>query len=107
MIAYDDFAKLDIRMGTVESAEDVPGSEKLLKLVVNVGEEKRTLMAGIKKAYAKEQLIGRQIAILFNLEPRMIFGVESHGMILAAEDADGKLSVLCPDKGMANGAKVK
>ncbi len=107
MIAYDDFAKLDIRIGTVESAEDVPGSEKLLKLVVNVGEEKRTLMAGIRKWYSKEQLIGKQIAILFNLEPRRIFGVESHGMVLAAEDINGNLSVLLPDKGMANGAKVK
>jgi methionyl-tRNA synthetase len=106
-IPYDDFAKLDIRLGTVESAEEVPGSEKLLKLVVNMGEEKRTLMAGIRKQYMPDQLIGRQIAILFNLEPRRIFGTESHGMILAAEDSDGKLSVLSPDKGMGNGAKVK
>ncbi len=107
LIKYDDFAKLDIRIVTVESAEEVPGSEKLLRLVVNAGEEKRALMAGIKKYYTPEQLIGRQIAILFNLEPRRIFGIESHGMILAAEDTDGNLSVLSLDKKMGNGAKVK
>jgi methionine--tRNA ligase beta chain len=107
MIKHDDFAKLDIRIVTVESAEEVPGSEKLLKITVNAGEEKRTLMAGIKKHYAPEKLIGRQIAILFNLEPRKIFGIESHGMILAAEDDGGTLSVLSPDREMGNGAKVK
>jgi methionine--tRNA ligase beta chain len=107
MITFDDFAKVEMRIGTVEGAEEVPGSEKLLKLTVNVGEEKRTLMAGIRKWYLPEQLIGKQIAILFNLEPKRIFGVESHGMVLAAEDANGNLSVLSPDKGMANGAKVK
>lgn len=107
MITIDDFAKIEIRVVTVESAEEVPKSDKLLKLTVSAGEEKRTLMAGIKKWYSPEQLVGKQIAILFNLEPRKIFGVESHGMILAAEDEAGGLSVLSPDKKLGDGAKVR
>ncbi|MCX6774233.1 MAG: methionine--tRNA ligase subunit beta [Candidatus Micrarchaeota archaeon] len=107
MISYEDFSKLDMRIGTVLTAEEVPRSDKLIKLTMDFGTEQRTLMAGIKKWYAPEALVGRQIAILFNLEPRKVFGIDSQGMILAAEDSAGNVSVLGVDKKMENGAMVK
>ena len=107
MITYEDFSKLEMRVGTVLSAEEVPRSDKLVKLTIDFGTEQRTLMAGVKKWYAPEALVGKQIAILFNLEPRKIFGIDSQGMILAAEDSAGNLSVLTVDKKLENGAQVK
>jgi len=107
MIGYEDFSKLDMRIGTVIAAEEVPKSDKLVKLTMDFGTEQRTLMAGVKRWYAPEALVGKQIAILFNLEPRKVFGIESQGMILAAEDSTGNLSVLTTDKKLENGAQVK
>lgn len=106
MITFDDFAKLDIRTGTIIEAQRVEGSEKLLKLQIYLGDEKRQLIAGIGKHYEPQDLVGRQIPILANLEPKMIMGLESQGMILAADD-DGKPVLLHPDKQVGNGAKVK
>ena len=107
MVNYEEFSKMDMRVGTVISAENVEKSDKLLKLVIDFGTEQRTLMAGVKKWYSAESLVGKQIAILFNLEPRKVFGIESQGMILAAEDSAGNVSVLTVDKKLENGAQVK
>lgn len=113
MINYEDFQKLDIRIGTILEAEPVPETTKLLKLVVDLGPsnsseqpELRTLIAGIAETYQSENIIGRQIPILANLEPRTIKGIESNGMILAA-DANGMAVLMHPDKNIDNGSKIR
>lgn len=104
-IEYPDFAKLDFRICTIKSAEKVEGADKLLKLTVDVGSEERTLMAGIAESYKPEDIVGKQIPMLFNLKPRKLRGVESQGMILAA-DVKGKAVLLHPDKKVKEGSKV-
>ena len=95
-ISYDDFAKLDLRVAKILDAEKVEGSDKLLKLKIRVGNEERQLVAGIAQHYAPDELLGKKIIIIANLEPRKIRGVESNGMLLAAaEEKDGKLLRLC------------
>lgn len=84
MISIDDFKKIDLRVAKIMEAERVEGSEKLLKLQVDMGEEKRQIVAGIGLAYNPEALIGKEIIIVANLEPRLLMGVESQGMLLAA-----------------------
>lgn len=109
MIPYDDFSKLDIRIGTILSAERVPETDKLIKLSVDIGEETpRTLVAGIA-AFVPDtsSLIGKQISVLANLEPRVLKGIESQGMILAASDDEGGFALLSPDAPVKNGARVK
>ncbi len=105
LIGIEDFLKLDIRLAKVLSAERVEGSEKLLKLRVSLGEEERTLMAGIAKHYSPEELIGKKVLILANLKPRKIFGVESQGMVLALSDGEN-LSLILPDRDIKEGAKA-
>ena len=98
VIDYDDFAKLSIKIAKVENVEEIPKSNKLLKLTINVGEpENRTIVAGIKQTYEPEKLIGSQIVVLTNLKPRKVFGVTSNGMLLAAS-VDNKAILLRPDK---------
>ena len=113
MINFDDFNKLDIRIGTILEAETVPETDKLLKLTVNLGplntsgqQELRTLVAGIGDVYQPEELKGKQIPILTNLEPKTIKGIESKGMILAV-DIDNKAVLLHPDKTVADGSKIR
>ena len=106
MITYDDFKKLDIRIGTIVSAESVKGTDKLLKLEIAFGTEKRQIVAGIAETYQPDHLIGKEIPVLLNLEPRNIRGVESQGMILAA-DADGKPILLHPDRQVPSGSIVR
>ncbi|HEY4486399.1 MAG TPA: hypothetical protein VJB70_01530 [Candidatus Paceibacterota bacterium] len=108
MITYDDFSKLDIRIGTIVSAEKVEGADKLLRLEVEIGEEKpRQLVAGIAQHIADiSTLIGKQIPMLANLEPRMLRGVESQGMILAASDEQG-IVLLHPARPLTPGSKLK
>jgi len=96
-ISYGDFEKLEIRMGKVVEAERVPGTDKLLKLIVDLGDETRQLVAGIAHTYAPEEVLGRTIPVLANLEPRTIRGVESRGMILCPTDAEGNPVLLVPD----------
>ena len=97
MISYSDFQKLDIRIGKVLTCEPVPKSDKLLKLSVDVGEsEPRIIVSGIKEWYSPEDLINEYITVLLNLEPRKIFGVNSHGMLLAA-DHEEKAFLLKPE----------
>lgn len=106
MITFDDFDKLDIRIGTILEAEAVPETEKLLKLTIDLGDEKRTIVAGIADEYKPEDIKGKQIPILTNLEPKTIQGIESQGMILAV-DIDGKATLLHPDKEINNGSKIR
>jgi len=105
-IAYDDFAKLDLRVGAVAAAARVEGSGKLLTLTIDLGGESRTLVAGIGDAYAPEALIGRRIVVLANLQPKTIRGIQSQGMLLAA-DADGKAFILTVDECVPAGARVR
>ncbi len=105
MINFDDFNKLDIRIGTILKAEAVPETDKLLKLTVDLGDETRILVAGIADEYKPEDILGKQIPILTNLEPKTIKGIESQGMILAV-DINGKAILLHPDKKVPNGSKI-
>jgi len=106
-ISYEDFAKVDIRVGTILEVKPHPNADKLLILKIDEGkEEPRQLVAGIKAYYSEEELIGKQLVFLANLEPRTLRGVTSHGMILAADDGE-KVVVLTVDKPVGNDAKVK
>jgi len=105
-ITYDDFAKLDIRIGTITEAERVPKSDKLLKLKVDDGLGGRQILSGIAKHFAPEDVIGKQVTFLANLAPRKMMGLESQGMILMAEDRDGKLSLIAPPDSVWNGGTV-
>lgn len=105
LVGIEDFLKLDIRLAKIVSAERVEGSEKLLKLKVSLGEEERTLMAGIAKFYSPEELVGKKVLMLANLKPRKIFGVESQGMVLALSDGEN-LSLIVPDRDIKEGAKA-
>ncbi len=96
-VTYDDFVKMDIRIGKVLTAEPVKKTDKLLQMTIDTGLDKRTVVSGIAQHYTAEQMIGKQVTILVNLAPRKIRGVESQGMILMAEDADGKLALVSSD----------
>ncbi len=104
-IGIEDFLKIDLRLAKVISAEKVEGSEKLLKLKLSLGDEERTVVAGIAKFYSPEELVGKKILIVANLKPRKIFGIESQGMILAVSDGEN-MSVLVPDRDVAEGSKA-
>ena len=91
----------------VLEAEKVPKTKKLLKLKVDTGIDKRTIVSGIAEFYKPEELIGKQVSILVNLEPKKLRGIMSQGMILCAEDADGKLSIVSPDQKVKNGSEIK
>jgi methionyl-tRNA synthetase len=107
LITYDDFSKLDIRVATILEAERVPKTTKLMKLKIDTGLDQRTLVAGIAENYEPEQVIGKTVCILANLEPRKLKGIESQGMILMAENAAGGLFFVMPGDGAENGATVK
>jgi len=92
--SFDDFMKLDFRMGTVLEAEPVPKSNKLLRMVIDLGFEKRQILAGVRKHYTPEEMVGRRVAVVANLAPRNMMGLESQGMVLMAEDRDGSLHPL-------------
>ncbi len=104
-ISYSDFEKLDLRIGKIESAEMVPDSRKLLKLVVDFGDFKRQIISGISKGYAPEALAGKQAVFIVNLEPRTLAGFESQGMILATDVNDLPV-LLQPDKEVSNGSPI-
>ena len=105
-ITYDDFAKVELKVAKIKEAVRVEKSEKLIKLQLEVGEEERQIVAGIGKAYAPEDLIGKEIIIVANLAPKALMGVESHGMLLAAGGGENPV-LLTPEKEIASGAKVK
>ncbi|HEX9651821.1 MAG TPA: methionine--tRNA ligase [Cyclobacteriaceae bacterium] len=105
-IQYDDFAKLDIRVGTILEAEVVPKSKKLLKIKLDTGLDTRTVLSGISEQYSPEEIIGRQVCVLANLAPRKMLGLESQGMILMSEDSDGKLNFIAPSSQTGNGSQI-
>ena len=106
-VTFDDFGRMDIRIATVLEAENVPQTDKLMKLVLDTGLDKRTVVSGIAEYFKAEEMVGKQVCLLANLEPRKIRGIESHGMILLAEEPDGKLILVTPDEKTGNGAAVK
>ena len=106
-VTFNDFTKVDIRTATILEAEKVPKTTKLLKLKIDTGLDVRTIVSGIAEYYEAESIIGRQISIVANLEPRKIKGIESKGMILMAEDKDGKLVMVTPAEKVSNGSAIK
>jgi methionyl-tRNA synthetase len=105
-VEFDDFTKLDIRLGTILEAEKVEKADKLLKLVVDTGIDKRTIVSGIAAHYQPADIIGKTVQVLLNLAPRKIRGIESQGMILMAEDAEGNLSFMSPEKDFPAGGGI-
>ncbi|MGD0340823.1 MAG: methionine--tRNA ligase subunit beta, partial [Bacteroidales bacterium] len=106
-VSFDDFSKIDIRTATILEAEKVPKTTKLLKLKIDTGIDVRTIVSGIAEYYEPKDIIGKQISIVANLEPRKIKGIESRGMILMAEDKDGKLVIVAPSDQVSNGSMIK
>jgi len=105
-IIIDDFSKLDIRVGKVLAAEKMEKSDKLLKLTIDTGIDTRTVLSGIAKHYTPEEMVGKQVTLIANLAPRKMMGIESQGMVLMAEDADGKLRLLQPNEVVNPGSIV-
>lgn len=107
MITFDDFSKVELKVGTIIEAQEVEESEKLIKCIVDLGEEKpRQILAGVKQWYKAEDLIGKQVVVVANLEPRMMMGLESSGMMLAADSPDGPV-FLTTSKEVSSGAKIR
>ena len=106
MASFDDFKKLEIIVAHVESVRDHPNADKLFVLEVNIGQSKKEIVAGIKNFYTKDELIGKDIVMVDNLEPAVIRGVESNGMLLAAQDENG-IRLIIPDKSVKPGSKIK
>jgi len=104
---FDDFNKMDIRTGTILEAERVPKTKKLLKLTIDTGIDKRTVVSGIAEYYSPEEVIGQQVSILVNLESKELKGIQSQGMILMAQDADGSLKFVTPTTPIKNGSEIK
>lgn len=106
-IEFDDFTKLDIRVGTVLACQKVPKADKLLQFTIEDGLEKRTIVSGIAQHYQPEELVGKQVCFIANLAPRKLKGILSEGMILSAENSDGSLAVIMPEKEVKPGSEVK
>ena len=106
MITIDDVMKLDLRIADIIAAEAHPNADKLVVLQIAIGEEKRQIVAGIRKFYTPEELVGKKIVVITNLQPVTLRGVESQGMLLAA-NTDEKIVLLVPDKDILSGSKVK
>ena len=106
-IQYDDFAKIDLRVGTILEAEKMPKANKLLILKIDTGIDVRTIVSGIAESFSPEEIIGKRVTVLVNLAPRNLRGVDSEGMILMTTNAEGKLVFVNPDSdGVANGETI-
>lgn len=105
-INIGDFNKLDLRIAKILTAEKIENSDKLLKLQIDLGYEQRQILAGIAQFYEPQKLIGQEIIVLANLQPRVIYGLESRGMLLAAIDTDATIAILKPDKELTPGSKI-
>jgi methionyl-tRNA synthetase len=105
-ISFDQFMGMDLRVGTILEAERVPKADRLLKFLVDTGLDQRTIVSGIAEHFSPEEMVGKQVTVLMNLPPRKIRGVESQGMLLMAEDADGKLRLMSPEGGAASGSVI-
>lgn len=106
MISYEDFKKLELRVAKIKEANRVDGSEKLIRLTVDLGEEQRQIIAGVGKKYEPETLIGKEIVVIANLEYRKLMGLESQGMLLAASTEDGPV-LLTPEEEVMPGASIQ
>jgi methionyl-tRNA synthetase len=106
-ISIDEFRHIDLRVATITAAAPHPNADRLLVLTIDLGNEQRQLVAGIRAHYEPDTLVGKQIVVVANLEPATLRGVESQGMLLAASDGDGRLAVVVPEKPVAVGAQVK
>jgi len=106
-ISIDDFRNLELRVGTITAAAPHPNADRLVVLTVDLGTEQRQLVAGIRAHYEPQSLVGKQIIVVANLQPTTLRGVESQGMLLAASDEQGRLSLVIPEKPVANGSQVK
>ena len=105
-IKFDDWSKLDIRVGKILEVEDIEGADKLYKLEIDIGDEKRIVCAGIKKYYKKEELQNKLCVVFVNLEPKTMKGIKSDGMLLAV-DEDGKPTLIIPEKDIEVGSKIR
>jgi methionine--tRNA ligase beta chain len=105
-ISFEEFQKLDLRVGKVTEASQIPGSRNLIKIMVDFGAEKRQAVAGLVHWYKPEDLVGKKCAFILNLQRRVMMGVESQCMILAAEDDKGNVVVLQPEKDIAEGSRI-
>jgi methionine--tRNA ligase beta chain len=105
-ISFEDFKKCEIKIGTIVFAEQVEGSEKLLRLEVDFGEYKRQILSGIAKWYKPEDLVGKQLPFIVNLEPRKMMGMESQGMLIATDDENGAV-LLFPEKPVPAGSDIR
>ena len=105
-ISFDDFLKVELRVGEIIACEPVPKSNKLLKETVKFGNETRTIVSGIAKHYSPEEMVGKKVVFVTNLAPRKICGIESQGMIMAAEDENGNFSLVVPEKDVASGTRL-
>jgi methionyl-tRNA synthetase len=106
-IPFDEFQKLDFRIGKITEAAQIPGSRNLMKIAVDFGGEQRQAVAGLLRWYKPEELVGKKCVFLLNLQRRVLMGVESQCMILAAEDAQGNVVVLQPDRDIAEGSRIR
>ena len=105
-ITYDDFAKLQLQVGVIVKCEAVPKSKKLLCSQVRIGSQTRQIVSGIKAHYTPEEMVGKRVMVVTNLKPAKLAGVMSEGMLLCAEDAEGNLSLMVPEKRMPAGAEI-
>ena len=105
-ITFDEFKKLDIRIGEIEEAEQIPNSRNLIRLIVDFGFEKRQCVAGLLNYYKPDDLVGNKFAFLMNLQRRKLMGIESQCMVLAAEDNTGNVALIAPDKDITSGSKI-
>jgi methionyl-tRNA synthetase len=106
-IPFDEFQKLDLRIGKIVDATQIPGSRNLIKMMIDFGTEKRQAVAGLLKWYKPEDLVGKKCAFILNLQHRVMMGVESQCMVFAAEDEAGNVVVLQPEKDIAEGSKIR
>jgi methionine--tRNA ligase beta chain len=106
-IAFEEFQKLDLRIGKITEANRIPRSRNLMRIMVDFGTEQRQAVAGLLQWYQPEDLVGKKCVFILNLQKRMVMGVESQCMILAAEDDEGNVVVLQPDKDIAEGSKIR
>lgn len=106
-IHLEDFQKIDLRVGEVVSAERVEGTRALMVLRVNLGDEERTLVAGLAPYYTPEEIVGKRVIVVVNLEPAVIRGIKSQGMLLAADDGQGHVSLVTVDRDIAPGSRVR
>jgi len=107
MISFQDWQKAELKVAKIEAVEDIPGKDKLYKIQISLGEEKRQIIAGIKPFYEKEALQGVSIIVVANLEPATIAGLESQAMLLAANDSEGKYKLVTIDDAVEAGTKVE